>query len=451
MLKIILKPILALLLVCILIYITLCLTEATTLPSGTKINCVNCGGMTAEKAAKIIADKYKFHKLTVMKDDEYLGEIKAKYNIDKAILEKELDDLIGKYRINPVLWYKLTHNYKMKLPACDDKCRQKMKQRIKKLDGNKYTTKTKDAFIDYNRLKIIKEVKGDDLNFDKLERDFSKEALRNENVFMYEKKNYIKKPVVTSKDKQLKLELKFCKQYIKGGLDIDSNSKTIHISNKTLRKIIMPSTENKAIIDNNEIKKLINRISKKYDLNKKVIVTLHHKKTTLKDYGNVNSVDEERTAESINKACQDKINKKNTKGKIFFTYNKFDYTRNYIEVSISKQKLYYYKNGQRKMTCNVVTGKPQHPTPKGAFSIMWKERNTVLRGFEDNGTKYASPVSYWMPLTDMGVGLHDANWRGEFGGDIYKYNGSHGCVNMPPDRAAWLYDHVSENYPVFIH
>ena len=107
MLKVILKPILALLLVCILIYITLCLTEATTLPSGTKINCVNCGGMTAEKAAKIIADKYKFHKLTVMKDDEYLGEIKAKYNIDKAILEKELDDLIGKYRINPVLWYKL--------------------------------------------------------------------------------------------------------------------------------------------------------------------------------------------------------------------------------------------------------------------------------------------------------------------------------------------------------
>ena len=120
-------------------------------------------------------------------------------------------------------------------------------------------------------------------------------------------------------------------------------------------------------------------------------------------------------------------------------------------------RLYYIlnfrksKNGKKKMSCDVVTGRPRHPTPTGAFSIMWKERNTVLRGFEDNGKKYESPVSYWMPLTDMGVGLHDANWRGAFGGNIHEYDGSHGCVNMPPARAAWLYNHVIEHYPVFIY
>lgn len=38
-----------------------------------------------------------------------------------------------------------------------------------------------------------------------------------------------------------------------------------------------------------------------------------------------------------------------------------------------------------------------------------------------------------------GVGLHDASWRSEFGGTIYKYSGSHGCVNLPYSAAKAIY------------
>ena len=111
--------------------------------------------------------------------------------------------------------------------------------------------------------------------------------------------------------------------------------------------------------------------------------------------------------------------------------------KTYIKVSISKQKLWYYKNGKLKKTSSVVTGmKNEHDTPKGLFVIRSKARKIYLIG-ED----YRSYVNYWMPFYG-GYGLHDATWRSYFGGDIYKYNGSHGCVNLPYNVAKYLYEHV---------
>lgn len=50
-----------------------------------------------------------------------------------------------------------------------------------------------------------------------------------------------------------------------------------------------------------------------------------------------------------------------------------------------------------------------------------------------------------------GIGLHDANWRGSFGGTIYQTSGSHGCVNLPPDRAKILYGLVEKGMPVICY
>jgi lipoprotein-anchoring transpeptidase ErfK/SrfK len=48
-----------------------------------------------------------------------------------------------------------------------------------------------------------------------------------------------------------------------------------------------------------------------------------------------------------------------------------------------------------------------------------------------------------MPFLGNAYGMHDASWRSSFGGGIYKYNGSHGCVNMPRWAARKLYNKVS--------
>ena len=66
------------------------------------------------------------------------------------------------------------------------------------------------------------------------------------------------------------------------------------------------------------------------------------------------------------------------------------------------------------------------------------------------GEDYETPVSYWMPFNGN-IGLHDADWRASFGGTLYKNNGSHGCVNLPPKAAQLIYEQISAGDPVLCY
>jgi len=119
----------------------------------------------------------------------------------------------------------------------------------------------------------------------------------------------------------------------------------------------------------------------------------------------------------------------------------------YIEVSVEAQRLRAYADGRLVCETDVVTGNAgNHATPKGAFRILGFQRNVTLKGAD-----YESFVSYWMPITHSGVGLHDATWRSEFGGSIYTQDGSHGCVNLPFRAAEELYYTFTVGTPVVIH
>lgn len=119
----------------------------------------------------------------------------------------------------------------------------------------------------------------------------------------------------------------------------------------------------------------------------------------------------------------------------------------YIEVDISDQKLYYYVNNELVVETPVITGYDnKYDTRLGSFQIYEKTKGRYLAG-ED----YRVWVDYWMRF-DKGIGLHDASWRkGVFGGEIYKNNGSHGCVNMPSDKAAYVYENAKMKTRVLVH
>lgn len=136
-----------------------------------------------------------------------------------------------------------------------------------------------------------------------------------------------------------------------------------------------------------------------------------------------------------------------------YNTDKQDIGNTYIEVSIKEQHEWYYKNGKLIMDSPIVTGKPSNgdATPTGVFYVWDKQRNAVLKGKNDNGTPYTSPVAYWMPINYNGVGLHDSPWQPTYGGDWYKQHGSHGCVNNPPAFMAQLYPQVAVGTPVVIY
>lgn len=124
-----------------------------------------------------------------------------------------------------------------------------------------------------------------------------------------------------------------------------------------------------------------------------------------------------------------------------------DYGDTYVEVNLTKQHLFFYKDGELVVETDFVSGNEARKmsTPAGAYYLKSKTRNAVLVG-----RNYRTPVSYWMPFNG-GIGLHDATWRNKFGGTIYKTNGSHGCVNLPKSAAKLIFEQIEAGDPVFCY
>ena len=133
-----------------------------------------------------------------------------------------------------------------------------------------------------------------------------------------------------------------------------------------------------------------------------------------------------------------------------------DWGSTYIEVDIAAQHMWYIVDGAVGMESDVVTGLPAdgRDTPTGVYSILYTERDSTLKGETDPETgkpSYETPVAFWMPFTWQGHGFHDATWQSSFGGSRYQTNGSHGCVNMPYDKAEQLFNMISAGTPVIVH
>lgn len=120
----------------------------------------------------------------------------------------------------------------------------------------------------------------------------------------------------------------------------------------------------------------------------------------------------------------------------------------YIDVNIELQTVTYFKDGVAVFSSPCVSGlaNGKRNTPKGEFKILTKTPGKRLKG-----PTWDCWVNRWMRFTSDSCGFHDASWRSEFGGEIYKTNGSHGCVNLPKDKAYELYDLISVGTTVVVH
>lgn len=129
------------------------------------------------------------------------------------------------------------------------------------------------------------------------------------------------------------------------------------------------------------------------------------------------------------------------------SHGETDYGDSYVEINLTAQHLFLYKDGELVIETDFVSGDVAkgHSTPTGAFGITYTTKDAVLRG-ED----YATPVTYWMPFAGD-VGMHDATWRRSFGSNIYKTNGSHGCINLPLSAAKTIFENVEKGYPVLVY
>lgn len=129
-----------------------------------------------------------------------------------------------------------------------------------------------------------------------------------------------------------------------------------------------------------------------------------------------------------------------------YVRGKDDIGTTYIEIDMTEQKMYAYVNGVCEVETDIVTGNMRRgwDTPAGVNYVYGKQKNRILRGAD-----YSSFVNYWMPVNG-GIGIHDATWRSEFGGEIYKKNGSHGCINTPKADMKTIYELYEVGTPVIM-
>ena len=118
----------------------------------------------------------------------------------------------------------------------------------------------------------------------------------------------------------------------------------------------------------------------------------------------------------------------------------------YVEVSLDAQHMWYIVDGDVYLESDCVTGNyGTADTPEGFHEVNDKASPCVLEA-ED----YRTVVQYWMPFSD-GQGLHDASWRGSFGGNVYQNSGSHGCINLPLYAAQAIYNQIEAGMAIIVY
>lgn len=129
---------------------------------------------------------------------------------------------------------------------------------------------------------------------------------------------------------------------------------------------------------------------------------------------------------------------------------KDDLEGSYIEVSLDAQHLWLYRDGTLVTETDIISGSPtqERETLRGAWPIAYKASPFTLTSEQ---YQYETKVKYWMPFV-YGQGLHDASWQPAFGGDRYRTGmGSHGCINLPEDKAEVIYNTIDGGYPIIIY
>lgn len=134
-----------------------------------------------------------------------------------------------------------------------------------------------------------------------------------------------------------------------------------------------------------------------------------------------------------------------------YTRKTDDIGTTYIEADISEQHMWFYRDGQLIMDYDFVSGletNSSRRTPRGIGKITGHIKGKTLGTYAVQG--YEQWVEYWIPFGYIGCGFHDLS-RSAYGGNIYMYNGSHGCLNMRLSEVKNLYNEIEDGIPVIVH
>lgn len=326
-----------------------------------------------------------------------------------------------------------------KLPICDK-------------SGKESTT---DAYVDLSDFdfRVVKEKVGNEID-PRIIKNIAYSRIANGSLSAeLTDETIIKQPEIKSDSPEIAERLKYCKDNLSYRIEYETDGKTEVLTPQILDEMVTYSKDGPEL-KKDRIKEYIRDLAGQYnEYNKTYNFTTHGgSEITVEGVTFGKVLDQDAMIKELNKALEEQ---KSQKLGLKWAQSKYSggegIGNSYIETSISDQHVWLYKGGKCIADCDCVTGMPGHDTSRGVFTVQYVTGPTTLRGSNDDGSKYESPVNCFIPFYG-GQGFHGSNgWRSKWGGDIYKTSGSHGCVNCPDAAAKKIADNVSAGYPVVIY
>lgn len=439
----------------LIVYIAVAVYFSSHFYEDTEIYGIDCSQKSVEEVKILVADKLDEYRLEVKErggTSEYLsaGQIDLKFvdnsSIDRMakaqrsyiwpiMLMMERDDMAG---------VAFSYDQKKALTAFKDlECMNPI-----------YTKAPTDAYVQVtdSGFEVVKETEGNTLNPETTAKALYAALDGGKSVLDLEEEDCYLKPDLYSDDEALVAEAEAKDVLVQADITYEFGSRQERVNAPVIAQWITQAADGSYVIDDVEVTEYVEALAAKYDtfgLPRQFYTSLGTTVTlTDGDYGWC--MDQDATVvdllNALGSGYQGTMEPQ-------YTYTAMSREENdigdtYVEICISQQVMWCYKDGVCIVYTPVVTGNPNkgNATPSnGVWSIDAKMQNYTLVG-----EGYRSPVDFWMPFNGN-VGIHDMQTRAYFGGTIYLTNGSHGCINTPYANAKTIYENVSIGTPVIVY
>ena len=421
---------------------------------GSMVNGFNCSYMTVSQSEELLTQKVGAYVLTIDTRNNGQESITAKQAGLSYDSDGSVDKLIrNQDRFTWFLAFNQHRNYEVSSSIKYDE--QKTEAAISELKcmQQENMTEPSDAHIEEkdDKFVIVPEQEGTALKPEKTSQDIIDALVTGRTPVDLETDGCYKEPKVYQSDETLTKNCDLINKLTDVVITYDFDDCTETVDRDMIKNWLTTDENGLYTLDKKQIEAYISELAAKYDTvgTERTFNTYDGREITVSggNYGwQIDQKAELKELTELIKNGETQVREPvySHEGLVRKT-NDIGYT--YIEIDLTAQRMVFYKDGQLLVDTPVVTGcvRKGHSTPTGCFALDAMRSPAVLKG-----PGYASPVTYWMPFSG-GVGIHDASWRSQYGGQIYITNGSHGCVNTPKDKAAIIYNNISVGVPIIVY
>lgn len=421
----------------------------------TQINGVDASGKTAAEVQELIAEGVNGYTLTI---DERNNQTETIAGTDIK-LHAEFDGSLEKMVAaqNPFAWlgHVKQEEYTIgTMVAYDDAALESQIRNLSCLDPEKAMEPVDAKISEYvpgQGYSIEPEQEGTAVEAEKLTQAVT-DAIENlQDHLSLEEADVYKKPTVLKDDASLAEQLDKMNKYAKMSVTYQFGDSTETLNGDQIHAWLIANADGSVSVDSSKVSEYVSEMAKAHNTSNKA-------KTLKTSYGSTIQVSGGTYGWKINQAAEtealaaiiasgESTTREPEYSQKAASHGANDYGDTYVEINLTGQHLFFYKEGKLVVESDFVSGNLAKGwgTPAGSYPLAYKQKNAVLKG-----ENYRTPVNYWMPFNN-GIGMHDAKWRSSFGGAIYKTGGSHGCINLPQSVAKTIFDNISAGTPVICY